>query len=139
MKIPPGVDNGDRVRLAGEGEAGVDGGPAGDLYVQVAVREHKVFERDGKHLYCEVPISFADAAIGGELEVPTLDGRVMLKVPPETQTGKVFRLRNKGVAPVRGGSYHLGPVSARSASRNGYPRATRWYDVGFRLVRELPN
>lgn len=104
VKIPPGVDNGDRVRLAGEGEAGVDGGPAGDLYVQVAVREHKVFERDGKHLYCEVPISFADAAIGGELEVPTLDGRVMLKVPPETQTGKVFRLRNKGVAPVRGGS-----------------------------------
>ena len=103
VKVPPGVDTGDRIRLAGEGEAGPDGGPAGDLYVQISVREHPIFERDGKHLYCEVPISFADAALGGELEVPTLEGRVKLKIPPETQTGKLFRLRGKGVSPVRGG------------------------------------
>jgi molecular chaperone DnaJ len=104
VKIPAGVDTGDRIRLAGEGEAGTHGGPAGDLYVQVHVKDHPIFERDGKHLYCEVPISFVDAALGGELEVPTLDGRVKLKVPTETQTGKMFRLRGKGIAPVRGGS-----------------------------------
>ena len=104
VKVPPGVDTGDRIRLAGEGEASPDGGPPGDLYVQISVREHPIFERDGKHLFCEVPISFADAALGGELEVPTLDGRVKLKIPPETQTGKLFRLRGKGVTPVRGGA-----------------------------------
>lgn len=104
VKIPPGVDTGDRIRLAGEGEAGFNGGPPGDLYVQVAVREHAIFQREGSDLYCEVPISFADAALGGELEVPTLDGRVKLKVPAETQTGRLFRLRGKGVKPVRGGS-----------------------------------
>ena len=104
VKVPAGVDNGDRIRLSGEGEAGPDGGPPGDLYVQIAVRSHPIFERDGKHLYCEVPVSFVDAALGGELEVPTLGGRVRLKVPPETQTGKLFRLAGKGVKPVRGGS-----------------------------------
>ena len=104
VKVPPGVDNGDRIRLAGEGEAGVNGGPSGDLYVVVSVREHKIFQRDGKNLYCEVPISFADAALGGELEVPTLDGRVKLKIPEGAQTGKLFRLRGKGVVPVRGGA-----------------------------------
>jgi len=104
VKIPAGVDTGDRIRLSGEGEAGPEGGPPGDLYVQVAVRAHQIFERDGKNLYCEVPISFADAALGGELEVPTLEGRVKLRVPPETQTGKMFRLRGKGVKPVRGGT-----------------------------------
>lgn len=103
VKVPAGVDTGDRIRLTGEGEAGAHGGPAGDLYVVVNVREHDIFQRDGKHLYCEVPISFADAALGGELEVPTLDGRVKLKIPEGTQTGKLFRLRGKGVAPVRGG------------------------------------
>jgi molecular chaperone DnaJ len=103
VKVPAGVDTGDRIRLSGEGEAGAMGGPAGDLYVVVNVREHAIFQRDGKHLYCEVPISFADAALGGELEVPTLDGRVKLKIPEGTQTGKLFRLRGKGVAPVRGG------------------------------------
>ncbi|NQD79435.1 molecular chaperone DnaJ [Pseudomonas seleniipraecipitans] len=103
VKVPAGVDTGDRIRLTGEGEAGAMGGPAGDLYVVVNVREHAIFQRDGKHLYCEVPISFADAALGGELEVPTLDGRVKLKIPEGTQTGKLFRLRGKGVAPVRGG------------------------------------
>ena len=103
VKVPPGVDTGDRIRLSGEGEIGMDGGPPGDLYVQVAVREHSIFTRDGRNLYCEVPISIVDASLGGELEVPTLDGRVKLKIPPETQTGKLFRLRNKGVSPVRGG------------------------------------
>ncbi len=102
VKIPPGVDTGDRIRLSGEGEAGVNGGPPGDLYVQVHVKQHPIFERDGANLYCEVPISFVDAALGGELEVPTLDGRVKLKIPAETQTGKMFRLRGKGVKPVRG-------------------------------------
>ena len=103
VKVPPGVDTGDRIRLSGEGEIGVEGGPPGDLYVQMAVREHSIFTRDGRNLYCEVPISIVDAALGGELEVPTLDGRVKLKIPAETQTGKLFRLCNKGVAPVRGG------------------------------------
>ncbi|MFI4954290.1 MAG: molecular chaperone DnaJ [Gammaproteobacteria bacterium] len=97
VKIPAGVDNGDRIRLAGEGEAGVNGGPTGDLYVQVHVREHAIFKREDENLYCEIPISIAMAALGGELEVPTLEGRVKLKIPAETQTGKLFRLRGKGV------------------------------------------
>ena len=104
VKVPPGVDNGDRIRLSGEGEAGPNGGPAGDLYVEITVRSHPIFSRDGADLACEVPVSFATAALGGELEVPTLDGSVTLKIPAETQTGKVFRLRGKGVKPVRGGS-----------------------------------
>lgn len=103
VKVPAGVDTGDRIRLGGEGEAGEHGGPSGDLYVQVRVREHPFFEREDNHLFCEVPISFATATLGGELEVPTLDGRVKLKVPAGTQTGKAFRLRGKGVKPVRGG------------------------------------
>ncbi len=104
VKIPAGVDNGDRIRLSGEGEASRDGGRNGDLFVEVSVRPHKLFERDGKHLYCDVPISFVDVAMGGEIEVPTLEGRVKLKVPSETQSGKTFRLRGKGVKPVRGGN-----------------------------------
>jgi molecular chaperone DnaJ len=104
VKVPQGVDNGDRIRLAGEGEAGRNGGPPGDLYVEIRVREHPIFERDGSHLSCEVPISFVTATLGGNIEVPTLDGNVNLKVPAETQSGRVFRLREKGVTPVRGGS-----------------------------------
>ena len=104
VKIPAGVDTGDRVRLSGEGEVGVNNGPAGDLYVQVNVKEHRIFTRDGKDLYCEAPISFTDAALGGDLEVPTLDGRVKLKIPEGTQTSKLFRVRAKGVKPVRGGA-----------------------------------
>lgn len=103
VKIPAGVDTGDRIRLTGEGEAGENGAPAGDLYVQVQVKQHAIFERDGSDLHCEVPINFAMAALGGEIEVPTLDGRVKLKVPAETQTGKLFRMRGKGVKSVRGG------------------------------------
>lgn len=104
VKVPAGVDTGDRIRLAGEGEAGERGGPAGDLYVQIQVKSHEIFTRDGASLYCEVPISFTTACLGGEIEVPTLDGKVMLKIPAETQTGKLFRLRAKGVKPVRGGT-----------------------------------
>ncbi len=103
-KIPAGVDTGDRIRLAGEGEAGERGAPAGDLYVQIHVKDHAIFTRDGANLYCEVPISFATASLGDEISVPTLNGRVMLKIPAETQTGKLFRLRGKGVKPVRGGA-----------------------------------
>ena len=104
VKIPAGVDTGDRIRLSGEGEAGDHGAPSGDLFVQVSVRPHAIFERDGANLHCDVPISFTTAALGGEIDVPTLDGRVRLKVTPECQTGKLFRLRNKGVKPVRGGA-----------------------------------
>ena len=103
VKVPAGVDTGDRIRLAGEGEAGEHGGPSGDLYVQIRVKDHAIFTRDGADLYCEVPISFPTACLGGELEVPTLNGKVKLKIPAETQTGKLFRLRGKGVKPVRGG------------------------------------
>ena len=104
VKIPAGVDTGDRIRLSGEGEAGEHGAPAGDLYVQVNVRDHDIFVRDENHLYCEVPISFVTAALGGDIEVPTLGGKVKLKVPKETQTGKMFRLRGKGVKSVRSSS-----------------------------------
>ena len=104
VKIPPGVDNGDRIRLGGEGEAGRNGGPAGDLYVEVHVRPHEIFEREGEHLSCEVPVSFVTATLGGTVIVPTLDGQVSLKIPAETQSGKVLRLRDKGVKPVRGGA-----------------------------------
>ena len=101
VKVPAGVDDGDRIRLSGEGEAGRNGGPAGDLYVELRVSKHKIFERDGANLACEVPISFATATLGGEVELPTLDGNVSLKVPAGTQSGKVFRLRGKGVTTVR--------------------------------------
>lgn len=104
VKVPAGVDTGDRIRLSGEGEAGENGAPAGDLYVQVHVKDHPIFVRDGNNLYCEVPLSFTRAALGGEIEVPTLDGKVKLKITPETQTGRMFRLRGKGVKSVRSGS-----------------------------------
>lgn len=101
VKIPAGVDEGDRIRLSGEGEAGVNGGPTGDLYVVVHLREHPIFQRDGANLHCEMPISFSTAALGGEIEVPTLDGAAKMKIPAETQTGSVFRLRGKGIKPLR--------------------------------------
>ncbi|MDH3419053.1 MAG: molecular chaperone DnaJ [Gammaproteobacteria bacterium] len=101
VKVPAGVDSGDRIRLAGEGEAGRNGGPPGDLYVDIIAKAHPIFERDGQNLRCEVPIGFAAAALGSSVEVPTLDGQVMLKIPPETQSGRVFRVRGKGVRSVR--------------------------------------
>jgi molecular chaperone DnaJ len=104
VKVPAGVDTGDRIRLSGEGEAGRNGGPSGDLYVEVRVRDHAIFERDGSHLSCEVPVSLATAALGGSIDVPTLGGSATIKIPPETQSGRVFRLREKGIRPVRGGA-----------------------------------
>jgi molecular chaperone DnaJ len=101
VKIPAGVDEGDRVRLSGEGEAGVNGGPPGDLYVQVHLKPHPVFQRDHDDLHCEMPVSFATAALGGEIEIPTLDGSARIKVPTETQSGKTFRLKGKGIKGVR--------------------------------------
>jgi molecular chaperone DnaJ len=102
VKIPPGVDQDDRIRLSGEGEAGINGGPTGDLYVVVNLKPHSVFQREAADLHCEMPISFATAALGGEIEIPTLEGHAKIKIPAETQSGQVFRLRNKGIRPVRG-------------------------------------
>jgi molecular chaperone DnaJ len=104
VKVPAGVDTGDRIRLSGEGEAGRNGGPSGDLYVEIVVREHPIFERDGAHLSCEVPVSFTTAALGGSIDVPTLEGQAAIKIPAATQSGRVFRLRDKGIKPVRGGA-----------------------------------
>lgn len=101
VTIPAGVETGNQLRLSGEGAAGENGAPAGDLYVVIHVKEHHIFERDGSNLYCEVPISFTMAALGGEIEVPTLDGRVKLKIPEGTQTGKLFRMRGKGITAAR--------------------------------------
>jgi molecular chaperone DnaJ len=151
VKVPQGVDNGDRIRLQGEGEAGRNGGPAGDLYVEIRVREHPIFERDGSHLSCEVPISFVTASLGGTIEVPTLEGNVDLKVPGETQSGRIFRLREKGVKPVRGGPtgdllcrivvetpvnlteeqrqmLHQFDQTMRDSARNHSPRERTWID-----------
>ncbi|AMS32870.1 MAG: molecular chaperone DnaJ [Betaproteobacteria bacterium] len=101
VKIPVGVDDGDRIRLSGEGEAGVNGGPPGDLYVVVQLKPHNVFQRDRADLHCEMPISFTVAALGGEISIPTLDGEAKIKIPAETQSGQVFRLRGKGIKPIR--------------------------------------
>jgi molecular chaperone DnaJ len=101
VKSPAGVDEGDRIRLSGEGEAGVNGGPPGDLYVVVQVRAHAVFQRDHNDLHCEMPVSFATAALGGEIEIPTLDGHAKIRIPAETQSGQMFRLRGKGIKGVR--------------------------------------
>ena len=105
VKIPAGVDNDDRIRLSGEGENGSNGGPAGDLYVVIHISPHSVFQRDHNDLHCEMPISFAIAALGGEIEIPTLDGSARIKIPAETQSGKVFRLRGKGIKGVRSSTF----------------------------------
>jgi len=111
VKVPAGVDESDQIRLAGEGEAGEGNGPAGDLYVQIRLKPHPLFKREQDDLYCEIPVSFATVALGGEVEIPTLDGRANLKIPPETQSDKVFRLRGKGVKNVRSG--HIGDLYCR--------------------------
>ena len=111
VKVPPGVDNGDRIRLGGEGEAGQNGGPPGDLYVDIRVTGHPIFDRDGADLSCTAPVAFVMAALGGTVTVPTLDGEVKLKIPAETQSGKVFRIRGKGVKPVR--SHSTGDLYCR--------------------------
>ncbi|WP_203288130.1 molecular chaperone DnaJ [Metabacillus sp. cB07] len=110
VKIPAGVDDGQQLRVSGQGEPGVNGGPAGDLYVVFNVRPHEFFERNGDDIYCEMPLTFAQAALGDEIEVPTLHGKVKLKVPAGTQTGTKFRMKGKGVANVRGygqGDQHI--------------------------------
>jgi molecular chaperone DnaJ len=151
VKIPTGIDDGDRVRLSSEGEAGVNGGPPGDLYVVIHIRPHQVFTRDHSDLHCEMPISFTAAALGGEIEIPTLDGYAKLKIPAETQSGKVFRLRGKGIKGVRSSSYgdllchvvvetpvsltprqrellaELEAINQRDGSRHN-PRAKSWMD-----------
>ncbi|MEN9829903.1 MAG: hypothetical protein RLZZ409_641 [Pseudomonadota bacterium] len=101
VKIPAGIDDGMRIRSAGNGEPGVNGGPAGDLYVEVSIKPHRIFQRDGDDLHCEVPISFARAALGGSVDVPTLSGKASFELPEGTQTGKTFRLRSKGIKNVR--------------------------------------
>ena len=151
VKIPAGVDEGDRIRLSGEGEAGVNGGPTGDLYVVIQIKQHSVFTRDHNDLHCEMPISFTTAALGGEIEIPTLDGYAKIKIPAETQSGKVFRLRGKGIKGVRSTAHgdlmcHViveTPVSLTSRqkellqefesisnkdSARHNPRATSWMD-----------
>jgi len=105
VKIPAGVDDGDRIRLSGEGEAGVNGGPSGDLYVVMQIKQHTVFTRDHNDLHCEMPVSFSTAALGGEIEIPTLDGYAKIKIPAETQSGKIFRLRGKGIKGVRSSTH----------------------------------
>lgn len=151
VKIPAGVDEGDRIRLSGEGEAGVNGGPTGDLYVVIHIREHQVFTRDQNDLHCEMPISFTIAALGGEIEIPTLDGAAKIRIPAETQSGKVFRLRGKGIKGVRSNAYgdlmchvvvetpvnltarqkdllqELESINAKDGSRHN-PRAKSWMD-----------
>lgn len=110
VKIPAGVDDGQQLRVSGQGEPGFNGGPSGDLYVVFQVRSHEFFERDGDDIYCEMPLTFAQAALGDEVEVPTLHGKVKLKVPAGTQTGTKFRMKGKGVANVRGygqGDQHI--------------------------------
>jgi molecular chaperone DnaJ len=102
LKIPAGIKEGSRLRSLRNGEAGIRGGPPGDLYVVIHIKEHKIFQRDGDNLYCEVPIPFSLAALGGELDVPTLEGKAHLKVPPGTQSGQIFKLRGKGIANING-------------------------------------
>jgi molecular chaperone DnaJ len=101
VKIPAGIDEGDRIRLSGEGEAGMNGGPPGDLYVVIHLKEHAVFQRDADDLHCQMPVSFTTAALGGEIEIPTLEGEAKVRIPAETQTGQVLRLRGKGIKGVR--------------------------------------
>ena len=151
VKIPAGVDEGDRIRLTGEGEHGVNGGPPGDLYVQIHLKPHPVFQREHNDLHCEMPISFTTAALGGEIEITTLDGVAKIKIPAETQSGKVFRLRGKGIKGVRSSSHgdlmchvavetpvnlterqkellrELEEISASSSGRHN-PRAKSWMD-----------
>ncbi len=104
VNIPAGVETGTKIRLAGEGEAGLRGGPPGDLYIFVNVREHQIFQRDGNHLFCRIPVPMATAALGGDIEVPTIDGgRARVKIPAGSQSGRQMRLRGKGIPALRGG------------------------------------
>ena len=101
IKIPAGIDNNDKIKLKNEGEAGKNGAPSGDLYIKIFVKKHDIFKRNENNLYCDVPINFCMAALGGNIEVPTLDGKIKIKIPPETQSGKLFRIRGKGINSIR--------------------------------------
>ncbi|TFH30015.1 MAG: molecular chaperone DnaJ, partial [Myxococcales bacterium] len=103
VRVPAGVEDGSRLKLRGEGEAGLHGGPTGDLYVVLQVTPHPIFQRDGAQILCEIPVSMVQAALGAEIDIPTLDGVTKLDVPPGTQTGKVFAIRGKGVKDLRSG------------------------------------
>ena len=133
VKIPSGVDEGDRIRLTGEGEDGVNGGPSGDLYVVIQIKPHPVFQRDHDDLHCEMPISFTAAALGGDIEIPTLDGHAKIKIPAETQSGKVFRLRGKGIKGVR--SQHHGDLMCHVVVETPVNLTERQRE----LLRELEN
>ncbi len=135
VKVPAGVDEGDQIRLASEGEAGEGGGPAGDLYVQVHLKPHAIFKRDHDDLYCEMPVSFVTAAMGGELEVPTLDGRASIKIPAGTQSEKLFRLRGKGVRNVRNGAQ--GDLYCKAAVETPVNLSSEQKDLLKRLEESL--
>ena len=105
VRIPPGVDTGSRLRSVGNGEAGMAGGQAGDLYIVISVAEHEIFERQNDDLFCEIPIKFTLATLGGSIEVPTLSGKAALKIPAGTQSGTTFRLKGKGMPSLRGGHH----------------------------------
>jgi molecular chaperone DnaJ len=112
VTVPAGVDHGQRLKMRGEGEGGMGGGPSGDLYVQVHIEEHPIFQRQEQEVICEVPINYAAAALGTEIEVPSLDGKLKLKIPAGTPSGKVFRIKNKGIPvlgsnPQRRGDQHV--------------------------------
>jgi molecular chaperone DnaJ len=113
LKIPAGIDDASRLRSGGNGEAGVRGAPSGDLYVVIHVREHSIFSRDGDDLFCDMPVSFVTAALGGEINVPTLDGKAVVKIPAGTQNGTVFKLRGKGMPHLRGSGH--GQLLVRAA------------------------
>ncbi|MBP1947586.1 molecular chaperone DnaJ [Virgibacillus litoralis] len=118
ISIPAGIDEGQQIRVSGKGEAGVNGGPPGDLYVVIQVKSHDFFEREGDHIFCELPVTFVQAALGDEIEVPTVHGNVMLKISAGTQTGKVFRLKGKGAPNVRGTGHGDQHVQVRVITPN---------------------
>ena len=135
VKVPAGVDDGDQIRLAGEGEAGEKGGPAGDLYVQMRLKKHPVFHREEDDLYCEMPVSFITAALGGELTVPTMDGKASIKIPAGTQSEKLFRLKGKGVRNVRSG--HVGDLYCRVSVETPVNLSTRQKELLNELNESL--
>ncbi|CAL4319844.1 Chaperone protein DnaJ [Buchnera aphidicola (Eriosoma grossulariae)] len=161
IKIPAGIDTNDRIRLNKEGEAGEQGAPSGDLYVQIHVKKHPIFEREENNLFCEVPINFSMAALGGDIEVPTLDGKVKLKIPSGTQSGKSFRIRGRGVKSVRNGKkgdllcrilvetpvqlndkqktllYELGESFGGFKGEKNSPRSKRFFDGVKRFFDDL--
>ncbi|QCI27113.1 molecular chaperone DnaJ [Buchnera aphidicola] len=133
IKIPAGIDSNDKIKLNNEGEAGENNAPSGDLYIKIFVKKHPIFQRKKNDLYCEIPINFCIATLGGDINVPTLDGKIKLKIPPETQSGKLFRIKNKGVNSIR--TYQTGDLLCRvmietPVNLNNYQK---------KLLKELQN